>query len=132
VLVIQWLVLVRGGYVPFMHVVNLMPWSALVVVGAVELVAGNRRLGTFRPLASRWASGLLVPRVRAVTTGLAAVCLAAVLVGSWTPTLRPMLGARQEPPLWSATQWLADNVPRDRVLVVHDSIWTDLVHHYGF
>jgi hypothetical protein len=104
-----------------------MPWSALVVVGAVELVAGNRRLGTFRPLASRWASGLLVPRVRAVTTGLAAV-----LVRSWTPTLRPMLHGRQEPPLWSATQWLADNVPRDRVLVVYDSIWTDLVHHYGF
>jgi hypothetical protein len=67
-----------------------------------------------------------------VTTGLAAVCLAAVVVGSWAPTLRHMLQARQEPPLWSATQWLADNVPRDRVLVVHDSIWTDLVHHYGF
>jgi hypothetical protein len=67
-----------------------------------------------------------------VTTGLAAACLAAVLVGSWTPELRPMLQARQAPPLWSATQWLANNVPRDRVLVVHDSIWTDLVHHYGF
>jgi hypothetical protein len=107
VLVLQWLVLVRGGYVPFMHVVNLMPWSALVAVGAVEIVAGNRRLATFRPLA-------------------------AVLVGSWTPTLRQMLQVRQEPPLWSATQWLANNVPRDRVLVVHDSIWTDLVHHYGF
>jgi hypothetical protein len=114
--VIQWLVLVRGGYVPFMHVVNLMPWSALAVVGAVEIVAANRRL----------------PRLRAVTTGLAAVCLAVVLTGSWVPTLRPMLQARHEPPLWSATRWLADNVPRDRVLVVHDSIWTDLVHHYGF
>jgi hypothetical protein len=129
VLVIQWLVLVRGGYVPFMHVVNLMPWSALVVVAAVEIAAGNRRLATFRPLAR---SGRLLPRLRTVTTGLAAVCLAAVLVGSWTPTLRHMLQARQEPPLWSATQWLADNVPRDQVLVVHDSIWTDLVHHYGF
>jgi hypothetical protein len=42
-LVIQWLVLVRGGYVPFMHVLNLMPWSALVAVGAVETIAGNRR-----------------------------------------------------------------------------------------
>ena len=131
VLVIQWLVLVRGGYVPFMHVVNLMPWSALVVVGAVEIVAGNRRLATFRP-STRRSRGRLLPRPRAATTGLAAVCLAAVLVGSWTPTLRHMLEARQEPPLWSATQWLADNVPRDRVLVVHDSIWTDLVHHYGF
>jgi hypothetical protein len=132
VLVIQWLVLVRGGYVPFMHVVNLMPWSALVVVGAVEVVAGNRRLATFRPPAGWRGSALPLPRPRNVTTGLAALCLAAVLIGSWTPTLRHMLQARQEPPLWSATQWLADNVPRDQVLVVHDSIWTDLVHHYGF
>jgi hypothetical protein len=133
VLVIQWLVLVRGGYVPFMHVVNLMPWSALVVVGAVEIVAGNRRLATFRSPASWRGWGRMVPRLRAATTGLAALCLAVVLVGLWTPTLRQMtLQARQEPPLWSATQWLADNVPRDRVLVVHDSIWTDLVHHYGF
>jgi hypothetical protein len=132
VLVIQWMVLVRGGYVPFMHVVNLMPWSALVVVGAVEIVAGNRRLATLRQPARRQASGQPVARLRVVTAGLAAICLAAVLVGSWTPTLRPMLQARQAPPLWSATQWLADNVPRDKVLVVHDSIWTDLVHHYGF
>jgi hypothetical protein len=132
VLVLQWLVLVRGGYVPFMHVVNLMPWSALAVVGAVEIVAGNRRLATFRPLTGGPRAGRPLPRLRALTTGLAALCLAAALVGSWTPTLRDMLQARQEPPLWSATQWLANNVPRDRVLVVHDSIWTDLVHHYGF
>jgi hypothetical protein len=132
VLVLQWLVLVRGGYVPFMHVVNLMPWSALVVTGAVEIVAGNRRLATLRQPASRRTLGQPPARLRVVTTGLAAACLAAVLVGSWTPTLRHMLQARQEPPLWSATQWLARNVPRDRVLVVHDSIWTDLVHHYGF
>jgi hypothetical protein len=126
VLVIQWLVLVRGGYVPFMHVVNLMPWSALVILGAVEIVAGNRRLAGGR------RSGRPLPPLRVVTTGLATVCLAAVLIGAWVPALRPMLEARQEPPLWSATQWLARNVPRDQVLVVHDSIWTDLVHHYGF
>ena len=89
------------------------------------------------PPSGRWPSrraGAGWSRARGpLTTGLAAVCLAVVLVGAWTPTLRHMtLEARQEPPLWSATQWLADNVPRDRVLVVHDSIWTDLVHHYGF
>jgi hypothetical protein len=131
VLVLQWLVLVRGGYVPFMHVVNLMPWNALLVVGAVEIVGGNRRLATFRPLGGRRA-GRTLPRPRAATTALAAICLAAVLLGSWAPTLRHMLQAGQEPPLWSAARWLANNVPRDRVLVVHDSIWTDLVHHYGF
>jgi hypothetical protein len=125
VLVIQWLVLVRGGYVPFMHVVNLMPWSALLVGGAVEIVTGNRRLATVNSL---WTAR----RRLDMATGLVAVCLAAALAGSWTPTLRQMLHTRQEPPLWSATQWLADNVPRDKVLIVHDSVWTDLVHHYGF
>jgi hypothetical protein len=115
-----------------MHVVNLTPWSALAVVGAVELVAGNRRLATFRLGGGGPRAGRPLPRLRAVTTGLAAICLAAVLAGSWAPTLRPMMETRQEPPLWSATRWLANNVPRDRVLVVHDSIWTDLVHHYGF
>jgi hypothetical protein len=132
VLVLQWLVLVRGGYVPFMHVVNLMPWSALVAVGAVEIAAGNRRLATVRlpwtasrPLRPPW-------HLRDAAAGLAAVCLAVALAGSWTPTLRQMLHTQQEPPLWSATQWLARNIPRDKVLVVHDSIWTDLVHHYGF
>jgi Dolichyl-phosphate-mannose-protein mannosyltransferase len=44
VLAIQWLLMVRDGYVPFMHVINLMPWSALILAGAVEAIAGNRRL----------------------------------------------------------------------------------------
>jgi hypothetical protein len=131
-LVLQWLVLVRGGYIPFMHVVNLMPWSPLIVVGAAEIVGGNRRLATFPWLAGGRMPGRLLPHLRAVTAGLTAACLVAVLIGSWIPALRPMLHTRQEPPLWSATQWLASNVPRDKVLVVHDSIWTDLVQYYGF
>jgi hypothetical protein len=61
-----------------------------------------------------------------------ALALLVALAFSWAPSLHGMMSVRQEPPLRSATEWLADNVPRNRVLVVHDSIWTDLVHHYGF
>jgi hypothetical protein len=163
-LVLQWLVLVRGGYVPFMQVVNLMPWSALVAVGAVEAVAGRRglvaagrgvRRAGRRATWSRWRATWPLPRcaacpvvaagrgirwrwwrrvswpLRRCAAGLAAVALAVVLV-AWAPSLHRMMTVRQEPPLQSATRWLGDNVPRDRVLVVHDSIWTDLVHRYGF
>jgi len=112
-LAIQWLVLVRGGYVPFMHVLNLMPWSALLAVGVVE----SLRL---RPLPRRLAKGV------------AAAALAGVVAFSWAPSLHRMMTVRQQPPLHAATRWVADNVPRDRVVVVHDSIWTDLVHRYGF
>jgi endoglucanase len=113
-LVIQWLVLVRGGHVPFMHVVNLLPWSALLVVGAVEAIAGTR---------VAWRRALV---------GVAAVALGAALLFSWTPQLHQMMTVRGELPLRQATEWLGDNVPRHDVMVVHDSIWTDLVHHDGF
>jgi hypothetical protein len=131
-LVIQWLILVRGGYVPFMHVINLMPWSALLVAGAVEAVAGNRRLIGPGRAGSRARTTRSSLTLRSVAVNLAAMCLAAMLAISWMPSVRHMTSVRQEPPLRMATEWLADNVPRDRVLVVHDSIWTDLVHHYGF
>jgi hypothetical protein len=130
-LVIQWLVLVRGGYVPFMHVVNLMPWAALVVAGAAEAVGGGRLAGgAWRRIWQR--SDRRLPALRRLAAGLAAVALLAVLALWWAPSLHRMMSVGEEPPLRSATNWLADNVPRDRVLVVHDSIWTDLVHHYGF
>jgi hypothetical protein len=131
-LVIQWLVLVRGGYVPFMHVVDLLPWSALLAVGAVEVAAGNRRLLAPRAGRDRQRPARPYHPLRAMAAGVAAVSLAIVVVLSWVPSLRHMTSIRDEPPLRSATEWLADNVARDRVLVVHDSIWTDLVHHYGF
>jgi hypothetical protein len=130
-LVIQWLVLVRGGYVPFMHVVNLMPWAALVVAGAAEAAVGGKLADQVVPRIRRVA-GRRFPPLRRPAAGLVALALLVLLAFSWAPSLHGMMSVRQEPPLRSATEWLGDNVPRDRVLVVHDSIWTDLVHHYGF
>lgn len=107
VLAIQWLMLARGGYVPFMQVIALLPWSALLTAGAIERLAG------------RW---------RQAVAGAVAVTMAVV----WAPALWPMMTVRQQPPLRLAAEWVADNVPRDRTLVVHDAIWTDLVHRKGF
>ncbi|GAA4079445.1 glycosyltransferase family 39 protein [Nonomuraea soli] len=116
-LVIQWLLLVRGGYVPYMHVITLLPWSALLLAGAAEQVGGTLRLAIERARGARQAAA-----------GACAVALAVV----WAPALWPMMTVREPPPLRSATAWVADNVPRDKVLVVHDAIWTDLVHYKGF
>ena len=41
VLLLQALVVVRGGYVPAMQVVNFLPWCSIAVVGAVEILRGN-------------------------------------------------------------------------------------------
>jgi hypothetical protein len=129
-LIIQWLVMVRGGYVPFMHVINLLPWSALLVAGVCSAIAGERRLvptGWLRPPSSD-----AVRRLRAGMAVVLAAGLGVVATEAWVPRLHQMMTVSQQPPLLSATTWLAHNVPRDKVLVVHDSIWTDLVHQYGF
>lgn len=130
-LAIQWLVLVRGGYVPFMYVVNLMPWSALLIVGVGSALAGDPDLVDARSW-PRPGPGRLTRGLRTGTATALALGLVAVTTVSWTPEVHRMMTVRQEPPLRSATRWIADNVPRDKVLVVHDSIWTDLVQYYGF
>lgn len=129
-LVIQWLVMVRGGYVPFMHVINLLPWSALLVAGVGSAIAGDRDLVPTGWLRARASRGGRV--VRLGLAALLAVGLAGVATVSWAPRLRQMMTVSEAQPLRSATIWLGNNVPRDKVLVVHDSIWTDLVQHYGF
>jgi hypothetical protein len=130
-LAIGWFALVRGGYLPFMHVLTLLPWSALLIVGVLERVAGNWRLAGRRfPLAG-WRAGRAGVAVRAVVA-IAAVVALGVTVASWTPPLRQMTSVTAEPPLRSAERWVADNVPRNKMLVVHDAIWTDLVQKYGY
>ncbi len=132
VLLLQWLVMVRGGYIPFMHVINLLPWSVLLAGGVLEAIGGRRLL-----LGQQWmrVRGPDRSPSRVARIGLASVLGATVLAAAavtWAPQLDRMTHARGLPPLRAATLWAAANVPRDKVLVVHDAIWTDLVHQYGF
>jgi hypothetical protein len=161
-LALEALVLLKGGYVPAMHVVTVLPWCALLVVGAAELLRGNPALRPERaqPAAVLNGSDLAtshLPLVRPVrsepsTAPSAAVrpvptwrrraraALLAGLVGAvlvpvapaWASSLTTMTSVAQPPELAQATDWVADNVPRDAVVVVHDAIWTDLVHRLGF
>ncbi|NYF59489.1 glycosyltransferase family 39 protein [Micromonospora purpureochromogenes] len=130
-LAIGWLVLVRGGYVPFMHVINLLPWSALLVAGVLAALAGTPGLVPTGWLRRRAPQGFGYG-FRVTLAGLLVLGLAGVAAVSWAPELRRMMTATEEQPLRSATKWVARNVPRDKTVVVHDAIWTDLVHHYGF
>ena len=200
VLLLQALVVVRGGYVPAMQVVNFLPWCSIAVVGAVEILRGNpllrpafaRRRRAARPapaprggrtltgedLAARlgpWrpprgepytepvarVAVLQIPQPRASldgmpdarqvpvgarprrswsrTTVLRTVAVFAVLAAvtvdvapRWAAQIGYMTTVDSPPELAEATHWVADNVPRGQVLVVHDAIWTDLVHQYGF
>ena len=130
-LLVGWLALLRGGYLPSMHVLTLLPWSPLLLVGVLERLAGNWRLsGRLRPLGG-WRAGRPGVVVRNLVIGVSVAALS-VSVASWAPELRQMTSVTAQPPLRSAEQWVADNVPRNKVLVVHDAIWVDLVQKYGY
>jgi hypothetical protein len=129
-LALGWLMLLRGGYVPFMYVVVLLPFSALAVAGAVEAFSGNRRVvdaGRLRVRTKR--IGRLVRGWYALLLGVILLVLAGM---AWVGPLRRITGEHQPQPLRQAAQWMGTNVPPDRIVVVHDAIWTDLKHYYGF
>jgi hypothetical protein len=130
-LAIGWLALLRGGYVPFMYVLSMLPWSPLLVVGVLERAAGNWRLAARRRPLAGWRAAPAGQVVRAVVTAVAAAALMTT-VAVWAPSLKQMTSVTTEPPLRSAERWVADNVPRNKVLVVHDAVWTDLVQKYGY
>ena len=109
-----WAVMLRDGYVPFMHVIALLPLSAILVATAIDVLAA--RAGRAQ---------------RFVTTAVS-LCVLAAAAAVWLTPLRNITGQHETPNLRAATIWAANNIPRDKQLVVHDSIWTDLVHHYGF
>lgn len=129
-LIIGWLMLARGGHVPSMYVVVLLPFSALLGVGLLEALFGNRRVtaGSVLRVRTRWV-GRVVRGWYALLLGVALVLATAMV---WTGPIRAATTARTPQPLLQAADWLGAHVPRDRILVVHDAIWTDLVHRYGF
>ncbi|MBV1854335.1 glycosyltransferase family 39 protein [Catellatospora tritici] len=129
-LLLGWLVLPRGGYVPFMYVVVLLPFSALLFTGAIVALSGNRKLvdaGILR-VRTKWVTRA----VRGSNAFLLGVLLLALTAQVWINPLRDITREHDEQPLRQAVGWLAVHVPRDKVLVVHDAIWTDLVHRHGF
>ena len=129
-LLIGWLMLARGGHVPAMYVVVLLPFSALLVAGALEALSGRRRVTEASVLRVRTKRiGLVVRGWYSLLLGL--IMLIAVAF-AWTGPIRAATNTHTPQPMLQATDWLGEHVPRDKVLVVHDAMWTDLVHRYGF
>jgi hypothetical protein len=124
------LVLVTGGYIPFMQVINLLPFTALLVAGVLSRVI---------PLLVEWAvrrrakhREVRGPALATTALSVAVVVLLAGAVGpDWSRSDAGMMSG-QQPPLKQADEWLSSTIPRDRVVVVHDALWTDLVAKDGF
>ena len=119
-LTIQFLMLVRGGYLPGPFVIGMLPFAALLIAGLVGAAWGGTE---------GWRSITTVGRRLAVA---AAIGLALVLVlPHWWQGDRAQM-TQPASASWAAAEgWVERNVPRDQRLIVDDTMWVDLVDH-GF
>jgi hypothetical protein len=113
-LLLQIVVPLKGGYLPYFYVTTMLPFAAVLAVGVADAfwtpLAGGPR--------ARWAGRVLV---------LAAAAAFAVLVApGWARALDRQSTVRGDIGSLAATTWVERHVPKSDVVVVDDYIWPDL------
>jgi hypothetical protein len=125
-LLVQAVMVLRPGYLPFMYVIGLLPFAAIVVAGIAQLL--------WRAFASRSSRRPQGPPVRIAAAVVLVVLLGVFTVGAapgWAGADRAAMTLRLDGPELGAKQWLLAHVShRDRVLVA-DDFWVFLIEH-GF
>lgn len=124
-MVIQVLVLLRGGYVPYPYVIGFLPFAALIVATAATVVWRCSALATSVRGGGphRWVLRWVAP---VVPVALALVLVVAV-APSWARFAGGALTAQDRTPPIEATAWIESHVEKDAVIIVDDYLWTDLV-----
>lgn len=123
-LILQILLMFRGGYVPLPYGIALLPFAALLIGGIADVLPRS----PLRPPAGRRSPGRLASSRRIGWVPLAAGALAvAVLVApAWVHKIRHQATVDGSADSRAATRWVVDHVPRDGVVIVDDYIWLDL------
>jgi hypothetical protein len=139
---IQCLVVLRPGYLPYMYVIGILPFAALVVAGGTEQLwrVATEGLRHHEPSPRRWralatrAGTRLAPVTRVVAAlllvGLATAC-GAFAAPKWFKTDRSAVTTRLDATELAAQRWLVRNVDHGKRLLVDDEFWIYLVQH-GF
>jgi hypothetical protein len=115
-LLIQVLVPFKGSYLPYFYVTSVLPFAAICVAGAFEVLwlrSGGRR-------ARRVSQGAAVA---------AAVALTAAAGPQWWGELSAQSRIAGDSSSLAATRWVEKNLPRDATVVTDDYIWPDLKTH---
>jgi hypothetical protein len=128
-LLLQILVLVKGGYLPFFYVTGMLPFAALAIGGLADTlwdVADPewlvRRRASLPALARRWTRPYLGPGIVAVV----ALLFAALAVPSWAGQLNTNSTANGDAPYVAAVNWAKQNVAKGDTVAVDDYLWVDL------
>jgi hypothetical protein len=125
----QCLMVVKGGYVPYMQVADILPWAALVLVGAITFTIGGKNRDWAR--AKSRIGRIWLGARRTVAVALA-VAFVAVIAPHWYAGLTRLMSYNHPTSSQLAERWLAKNVPRNDTVVVDPQLLVDLWGKYGF
>jgi 4-amino-4-deoxy-L-arabinose transferase-like glycosyltransferase len=112
-LLLQAVMALTGGYLPYFYVTAMLPFAAVVIGGVADTL--------WNPVSSdalEWIRRFLV-----VTAGVAAVLLVAP---QWGSALVRQAGENGATGSLQATAWVERHVPKQDVVVVDDYLWLDL------
>jgi hypothetical protein len=120
-LLIGLLLTLREGYLPYPHIITLLPFAALCFAGLLDKLV-------FKPLThNKFVHGHFGRQVAAcAVVAVVAVTSAVFVAPMWQSRIQALTQADIDSSSRQAVDWISDNVPRSSRLVVESALWSDL------
>ena len=133
-LLLQVVVPLKGGYLPYFYVTAMLPFAAVLAVGVADAfwtpLAGGLRTRTRAVAAIGTAAGVGSGRFGRwawrVPVLAAAAAFAVLVAPGWARAIDRQSTVRGDIGSLAATAWVERHVPKSDVVVVDDYIWPDL------
>ena len=128
-LLLQAVVLIHGGYLPFFYVTAVVPFAAVCIAGVADALWGKADPSRARRGAAALAGRRYAPYAGRAVVALAALTFAGYVLPQWVGYLNANSTVHGNVPYLEAAAWAERNVPKGDVVVVDDYLWVDLKTH---
>ncbi len=127
---IQVVILLRGGYVPYMYVTAMLPFAALLMAGAVDRLWPPYGIKTgARAKTTRTPWKRVVEDLGRVSVAVVLLAFAVFVAPTWVNVLRQQSVISGAAGSLAATAWINANLPKGSIVVVDDYVWPDVTVH---
>jgi hypothetical protein len=128
-LLLQVVIPIHGGYLPFFYVTAVVPFAAVCIAGTADALWTKAALSRLLRGPAAQIGGRHAPYLGRAVVALAALVFAGYVLPQWVGYLDRGSTARGNVPYLEAAAWAERNVPKGDVVVVDDYLWVDLKTH---
>ena len=129
-LILQFAVLIKGGYVPYAYATAMLPFAALLVAGTADTWwrPMGRMYGHHRRAAGRSAA-LSISQLGKVPVIAAAALFVVVIAPHWFNSLQLQSSSNGFATESAAVSWISEHVPAHDIVVCDAYPWLDIKLH---